>query len=149
MESPNATSVGRKVLTSTEPRWWGDQDDLMVAGQNAPLASTVLRQRWRITDNGGHFLLSLLWFVLRKTFLPLSRFLRQAKQCSSCWLNEQIVSTANQDHQTLVLAFNCILSLEKMTWDDLGTRILLRQFWCLLYWVPLEHEIFHLSEMNR
>ena len=54
--------------------------------------------------------------------------IRLGSSCASCWLNDQIVSTVGQDHQTLISAFKYIISHKQITRDELGIRTLLRQF---------------------
>jgi hypothetical protein len=83
--------------------------------------------------------------ALRKTFLLLFRFLHQARQCSSCWLNDLIVSTVGQGHHTLISASNYIASYKLITQEELGIRTLLQPFWCLIHYqwnIPLEWNIW-------
>lgn len=154
MESPNATSAEGKVLTSIEPggggQGWLDcclAKSIHSRYHSSAISSTCL-------DRDGDWLLADPTVSIVICFKD--HFLASILISASGWVMLQLLSFMTKLSSLLikVIRFSFQLSIilyptNKISRHELSIRIILRQFWCLIYWALLMNKIFNLSEINR
>lgn len=144
MEYPNATPAEGKILTSIElgeeGQWWLDcclAKSIHSRYHSSAIGSTCL-------DRDGDWLLADPTASIVICFKD--HFLAAILISASGWVMLQLLSfmTKLSSHVIKSIRFSFQLSIilyptNKISRYELSIRIILRQFWCLIYWTLLRN----------